>query len=161
MERKGAHSLHPLGKLVIPQASRDSRGLFLRSDQPITEQPGGHRKVMSEISELESRISAAMERIGSAMGAMGSDTSAQEEAVRALEAQVVQLKEALDAEQTASQQLRERIEAMKGIKESQAIRIEELEAAHSDLQTNRNADRSEMDGIITELERLVQEGPHA
>ncbi|MBT0956460.1 hypothetical protein IV417_03605 [Alphaproteobacteria bacterium KMM 3653] len=115
---------------------------------------------MSDISELETRISAAMERIGNAVGQLGID-SGSEEAVKALEGQVLQLKEALETEQTASAQLRERIEAMRAIKDTQAVRIAELEAAQAELGAHQSADRAEMDVIITELERLVKEGPHA
>ena len=119
---------------------------------------------MSEIKALEQRLTAAMDRIGRAMAGFDpqpagpdEDTAAE---IRALEAQVLQLKQTLEAEQTANTQLRERLDAMKALKERQQERIGELEDAEAALKAARAEDREELDAVIAALEPLVEEAAH-
>ncbi|NDR56374.1 hypothetical protein [Aliiruegeria sabulilitoris] len=129
---------------------------------------------MSEITELESRLAAAMERIGNAIEAFGAGepeaaVSAEEleqaqksvsEAVQraeTAEAEVLRLQQALETETTAGAQLRERVGSLKSMKDRQQERITELEAELRALAEQRNADRSELDELISALEPLVKE----
>lgn len=118
---------------------------------------------MSDISGLERRLTAAMDRIGRAVAAYEPAQGPGEEEIaarRALEAQAVQLRQALEAEQTANTQLRERIDAMKALKERQQERIGELEDELAGLRAVRTEDREELDAVIAALEPLVGEGAH-
>lgn len=63
---------------------------------------------MSELSELEGRITAALERVGRGIEAL----SKQPEAPAVDAAQVARLQEALEAEKTANDQLEERLRAV-------------------------------------------------
>ncbi|MBS8228849.1 hypothetical protein [Vannielia litorea] len=116
---------------------------------------------MTEISALERRLTAAMDRIGAAVAAYEARPAAPSEedqaALRGLEAQVLQLKQALEAEQTANGQLRERIDAMKVLKTRQQERIAELEEAEAALKAKQAEDREELDAVIAALEPLVGE----
>lgn len=64
---------------------------------------------MSDLSELEGRITAALERVGRGVEALSKEPGAP--AVD--EAQVTRLKEALEAEKTANDQLEERLRAVR------------------------------------------------
>ncbi|MDF1871538.1 hypothetical protein [Vannielia sp.] len=116
---------------------------------------------MNDVTGLERRLTAAMDRIGRAVASYDTAAapSAEEEQARAaLEAQVVQLKQALEAEQTVNVQLRERVDAMKALKERQQERISELEEEAERLKSLRANDREELDAVIAALEPLVGEG---
>ncbi|MGR3795206.1 hypothetical protein [Vannielia sp. SX4] len=119
---------------------------------------------MSDISALERRLTAAMDRIGAAVASYEAGQAGPSEedlaAQRGLEAQVLQLKQALEAEQTANTQLRERIDAMKALKERQQERIAELEEAEAALRAKQAEDREELDAVIAALEPLVGEAAH-
>ncbi len=118
---------------------------------------------MTDISALERRLTAAMDRIGAAVASYDTTAGPSEEeqaAIRGLEAQVLQLKQALEAEQTANGQLRERIGAMKALKERQQERIAELEEAEAALKAKQAEDREELDAVIAALEPLLEEAAH-
>ncbi|PRY22716.1 hypothetical protein CLV78_106258 [Aliiruegeria haliotis] len=136
---------------------------------------------MSEISDLENRISSAMERIGRAVQAFEpasnapgvpaqdlAEARASAEAAQAAEAEaatraeaaeaeVSRLQEALEAETTAGAQLRERVNSLKTMKDRQQERIHELETQLYTQAESRDADRAELDGLIAALEPLVKE----
>jgi len=89
---------------------------------------------VSDIAELERRITAALERIGSGVDGMG--VAAPVESVDADTAdtsEVDSLKEALEAEKLANAQLEERVSA---IKEKQETTIKEMEARIEGLTKN-------------------------
>lgn len=71
---------------------------------------------MSDVAELESRLTAALDRIGAGLDAIGRADSPGE---------VAKLQETLDAEKTANSQLQERVSA---IKEKQEKLVAGLEA---------------------------------
>lgn len=137
---------------------------------------------MSDIAELEGRIAAAIERIGRAVESFDADAGSgsgvsaaeldaaraeaetarvaaqqAEERVGIAVAEAARLTQALEAETTASTQLRERVASLKSMKESQQERILELEAMLERLSAQRAEDREELDGLIAALEPLVQE----
>lgn len=127
---------------------------------------------MSDPTELGDRIARAMGRIEGAladatpsgtyseadMDAARSEARAEAEA-RAAEAEteLERLREALEAEQTAGVQLRERIDAMKAQKEADAAKLAALESEMSRLRAARADDRAELDDLIAALKPLVQE----
>ena len=90
---------------------------------------------MSNVTELEQRISVAMDRIEKGLGDMAEQTPAVDGA--ALEAQ-------LEDERSANAQLEERVKALK---ERQDTKISELEARVS-------FQRDQMAALDTELQRL-------
>lgn len=90
---------------------------------------------MSNVTELEQRISVAMDRIEKGLGDMAEQTPAVDGA--ALEAQ-------LEDERSANAQLEERVKALK---ERQDTKISELEARVS-------FQRDQMTALDTELQRL-------
>ncbi len=81
---------------------------------------------MSDIAELERRITTALERIGAGVDAMGATGTASD----GDEAQ--SLRDALEAEKTANAQLEERVSA---IKEKQETTIKDMEARIESLTT--------------------------
>lgn len=92
---------------------------------------------MSDITELERRITAALDRIGSGietLGATGSDGASAE------------LAEQLEAERTANAQLEERVKA---IREKQETVVGTLEAEVTKL-------REEIAGHFSEMSRMQQ-----
>lgn len=102
-----------------------------------------------------------MDRIGAAVASYDSKLAGPSpEEMRRLEAQVLQLRQALEAEQTANSQLRERIDAMKALKERQQDRIAELEEAEAALRARQAEDREELDAVIAALEPLLGEAAH-
>lgn len=137
---------------------------------------------MSGIADLENRISAAMERIGHAVQSMDRATGvtpeeleqartafeaaeertrlATEKAAEA-EAEIARLQQALEAESAAAAQLRERVGALKSMKDRQQERIDELEAEVRTTLERRIEDRAELDGLIAALEPLVKEASDA
>lgn len=78
---------------------------------------------MSDITELERRISAALERIGAGLDLLGQGAGAAP-AAAADAGELTSLREALDAERTANAQLTERVRA---IREKQETMVEALE----------------------------------
>ncbi len=77
---------------------------------------------MSEISELESRITAALDRIGQGLDALGPKQDP------AVEAELQRLRAALEEERTVNAQLEERVRAIKVKQENTVARLtEELE----------------------------------
>lgn len=126
---------------------------------------------MSDIAELERRITAALDRIGAGVEA-ASDSG-----------EITTLNEALEAERVANAQLEERVSAIKekqdnGIKELEA-RIKSLSAdlakqeegakkllqvnaklreTNDDLAKTRKADLGELEAIMDELKPLIGEG---
>ena len=88
---------------------------------------------MTDISELERRISAALDRIRSGVDGMASAPA--EPDTSALDA----LREELDAEKTANAQLEERVKALRQQSESARADVEtQLEAAKSAAMEARN-----------------------
>lgn len=102
---------------------------------------------MSDITQLEARIGTALDRIKGGLGSL-SRTSAAAETVdnSALEAQVAELTQKLDEEQTANAQLEERV---KLLKERQDGKLAELES-------NVEAGRGRSARMDRELQRLRQ-----
>ncbi|MGB8621487.1 MAG: hypothetical protein WCD16_01595 [Paracoccaceae bacterium] len=85
---------------------------------------------MSDISELERRISAALERIGAGAEALAAARAkAAEEAAATQPAQedpqLAEMRDALEAEKTANAQLEERVKAIRDKQESQVAHLEE------------------------------------
>ncbi len=78
---------------------------------------------MSDITELERRISVALERIGAGLDLLGQGSGAAP-AAGADEGELTRLRDALDAERTANAQLTERVRA---IREKQETMVEALE----------------------------------
>lgn len=136
----------------------------------------------SDIAELETRISAALGRISQAASALDRpdgvpqevhdavvaeletlrrELSATEKRAATLDAEVARLQEALDTETTANAQLRERNVALKASKEAAQGRSNELAETLAGLQDVRKADRDELDALISALDPLVKEQPHA
>lgn len=110
---------------------------------------------MSELSELEGRITAALERVGRGVEAL----SKQPEAPAADEAEATRLKEALEAEKTANDQLEERLRAVHGKLEGELAslgarasaaeaEVERLRAVNAKLrQTNRALRAANAEGL--------------
>lgn len=77
---------------------------------------------MSDITELESRITAALERIGKSADALRAAPA--EVAPAEDEGAIARLTEALEAEKTANAQLEERVKAIRDKQESQIAQLE-------------------------------------
>lgn len=77
---------------------------------------------MSDITELESRITAALERIGKSADALRAAPA--EVAPAEDEDAIARLTEALEAEKTANAQLEERVKAIRDKQESQIAQLE-------------------------------------
>lgn len=131
---------------------------------------------MSDLTELERRLTAAIERIGRAVegieatppGADPDELDALRTRAEAAEAQAAKaetelpgLRESLASVQTAAEQLREKVAQLEAMKDRQQARISELESAEEALRAQRGADREELDGLIAALEPLVKEQPNA
>ncbi|MEQ9694015.1 hypothetical protein [Shimia sp. SDUM112013] len=101
---------------------------------------------MSEISDLESRISAAMDRIGRSLEGLSGGAGAAEETEA--------LRQQLEDEKTALAQLETRNTAL-------AARQEELEAEVTSLRAEAEASRSYVDAGQAELEKAQQEAEEA
>lgn len=101
---------------------------------------------MSELPELETRIMAALERIKAGVGAQNAPEPTSDVDTSALEAQVSELTNKLDEEQTANAQLEERV---KLLKERQDGKLAELES-------NVDAGRARSSRMDRELQRLRQ-----
>lgn len=110
---------------------------------------------MSDLSELEGRITAALERAGRGIEAL----SKPPETPVVDEAQVARLKEALEAEKTANDQLEERLRAIRDKQESQLAslharigaaeaEVERLSAVNAELrQSNRALRAANAEGL--------------
>ncbi len=102
---------------------------------------------MSELPQLETRITAALERIRTGLDGLQAAPEPQSGAdASALEAQVGELNTKLDEEQTANAQLEERV---KLLKERQDGKLAELES-------NVDAGRARSARMDRELQRLRQ-----
>ncbi|OYX41800.1 MAG: hypothetical protein B7Z02_14435 [Rhodobacterales bacterium 32-67-9] len=88
---------------------------------------------MSDITELERRISAALERIGTGLDLLGQGTGA---TPGDDDGELTALRDALDAERTANAQLTERVRA---IREKQETMVEALEKKVGRLTEQLNA----------------------
>ena len=130
---------------------------------------------MSEIAELERRITAALDRIGTGVDGLAEAAANSDE--------ITALNEALEAERVANAQLEERVSAIKqkqdtSIKEMET-RIESLSAdlakqevgakrllkvnaqlreTNGALEATRKADLGELEAIMDELKPLIGEG---
>ncbi len=93
---------------------------------------------MSDIAELEQRITAALERIDTGVGELAQGGSADS-------AELEALKEALEAEKTANAQLEERVAA---IKEKQDTTIREMEQRIEDLSAKLEEKEQETKRLI-------------
>lgn len=83
---------------------------------------------MTDVSELEQRITAALDRIGSGLDGLAVARETVDEA------EVLQLREKLEAEKTANAQLEERVVA---IKDKQDALVKSLEAEVAKLRTEQ------------------------
>ncbi|MEQ3626464.1 MAG: hypothetical protein ABNH26_14695 [Celeribacter sp.] len=119
---------------------------------------------MTEFSDFENRITAAMDRITHAVAGFSVETGPSEEQLemlRAAEEEIHTLRQALETEHTANAQLRERIAALKALKDKQHARIAQLEAEENRLRATQAADRAELDELIAALGPLIEEQSHA
>lgn len=126
---------------------------------------------MSEIAELERRLTAALDRIGGAVDEFDAGGAASEEQLDAAyddgaarartqaDAEIAGLKEAIAAELTANAQLRERVAALKTKRDQLLERVAQMERAEAQLKADRIADRAELDDLISALTPLVKEAP--
>jgi len=119
---------------------------------------------MTDISELEGRITAALERIGTGVQAL-SATPPEPEAAPVDEGELARLREALDIEKEANAQLEERVRVLKGRLESNAKAVEaELETlktqareAQGQMQKLRAANQ-QLRGSVEALRKASAEG---
>jgi len=93
---------------------------------------------MTDIADLEKRITGALDRIGAGLDAMAATDGAGD---------VAALQESLDAERTANSQLQERVSA---IKEKQESLVTELEADVARL----HAEMADHDGEVQNLKTM-------
>ena len=116
---------------------------------------------MTEITELERRISAALERIGKGLEALGSgEASAAEAVAPETDGETAELREALEAERAANAQLTERVRAIKEKQETMVSTLEkkvaqlteQLNNADVELQRQRrlNADLTDANRELSE-----------
>ena len=101
---------------------------------------------MSELPELETRIMTALERIKAGIATQSAPAPVNDVDTSALEAQVAELTNKLDEEQTANAQLEQRV---KLLKERQDGKLAELES-------NVDAGRARSSRMDRELQRLRQ-----
>lgn len=101
---------------------------------------------MADLTDLETRITAALERIRSGIGALDAAPAAPEPSSGASDAEVAALNTKLDEEKTANAQLEERV---KLLKERQDGKLAELES-------NVEAGRARAARMDRELQRLRQ-----
>ena len=94
---------------------------------------------MSDITELEQRITAALERIGGCL-----DSLAAADQGKLDKAEIAQLRESLDAEKTANSQLEERVVA---IKDKQVTLVETLEAEVAKLRDDYGRHSAEVQNL--------------
>lgn len=80
---------------------------------------------MSEIEELERRITAAMDRIGQGLEALQSGGSADE-------GELDKLKQQLEDEKLANEQLKERVKTLKARTDAAQDEIDKIKADHAD-----------------------------
>lgn len=124
---------------------------------------------MSDITELERRISVALERIGAGLDLLGEGAGAVP-ATGADEGELASLREALDAERTANAQLTERVRAIREKQETmvealekKVVRLtEQLDAAGLELQRQKQLN-AELTDANRALSKAAQEGvaePH-
>ena len=95
---------------------------------------------MSDIAELERRITAALERIGTGVDSLGTASGAVDES------EVIALKEALEAEKLANAQLEERVSA---IKQKQETTITEMEARIATLSKDLSRQEADAKKLLT------------
>lgn len=95
---------------------------------------------MSDISELESRITAALDRIAKGLEGAIPDTSVSDEA----EAEVARLTQALDDERVVTAQMEERVKAVK----------EKLDQKVQDMEETLQEARAAVTAMDTELQQL-------
>ncbi len=114
---------------------------------------------MSDITELERRISAALERIGAGLDMLDEGGEAAP-AAGADDAELESLREALDAERTANAQLTERVRA---IRDKQETMVEALEKKVARLTEQLNAvglevqRQKRLNADLTEANRALSE----
>jgi len=94
---------------------------------------------LSDITELERRITAALERIGSGVDGLMPSSAANDAG------EIATLNEALEAEKVANSQLEERVNA---IKEKQETTIKEMEARIESLSANLAKHESDAKRLI-------------
>jgi chromosome segregation ATPase len=131
---------------------------------------------MSEIAELERRITSALDRIGAGVEKLGprgavpvaSDTSSAEKTVdaeAASGAEVDALREALASEKVVSAQLEERIKALRERQEAQITalkaQVDELKTAAREATNKLQQSRSTNQQLQTALQSLRQAGADA
>lgn len=112
---------------------------------------------MSDISDLESRLSAALERIGAGVAVLGTAPEASETPVDAaddMRAEVESLRRALDNEATATAQLEERLRAV-------SQKHEELEAELAAEKEKVAAAESDADALRSSVDADSQAGEEA
>ncbi|MHC0053045.1 hypothetical protein [Actibacterium sp. D379-3] len=97
---------------------------------------------MSDITELERRITAALERIGK--GAEALSAARADAGAAADETELTRLTEALEAEKTANAQLEERVKA---IRDKQDTHLAQLESRVSKLGARAEAAEKEIDRL--------------
>jgi len=108
---------------------------------------------MSQIEELQSRITAAMDRIGTGLSALSTAQDAAEQD---------DLKQALDDERTANAQLEERVKTLNAQLADVPPPVDnsqELEALQAEVELLRNevGNQDEKDALKAEVARLKQE----
>lgn len=106
---------------------------------------------MTEMAELERRITAALDRIGAGLDNLdGGDTDvAVAEAIRAQESEMQTLREDLEAEKAANAQLDERVKALHDSQEGSAAAQETLQA---EMQALRDTHATELQALRATLE---------
>lgn len=123
---------------------------------------------MQDITELESRISAALARIGAGIDVLSAPAAAQPETGAVDESAMVEigrLNDALDEEKMANAQLHERLrvirereaEARSGLEAQLADALGELTA----LRAARAEEAAEIAEIVAALTPIVEETSHA
>jgi len=102
---------------------------------------------MSDITELERRISAALDRIGESVSALDNTQAAPADDSDALDA----LRSALEEEQTANAQLEERVKAIRVKQESLAASLEQEIVQLRQQVSDRAADMQKLEHVNTQL----------
>lgn len=103
---------------------------------------------MTDISELERRITAALDRIGQGVEQLDAGSPA---AAAVDEGEVAALREALEDERLANAQLEERVRAIKEKQETMVARLEQDVASLKDALKSRDADLQQLRSVNEEL----------
>jgi chromosome segregation ATPase len=110
----------------------------------------GETGKMSDIVELERRITAALERIGTGIDALGHEPPAQADAGDN-DGEIARLSEALAAEREANQQLEERVRVIRERKETTVAALEKEVASLREESMAHGADLGRIKRVNSQL----------